>query len=127
MLREFTRGTILAAEHTSRSHSYHYVLEVAVGLEPADASAELLRQRKAVERWGLGDRRAEQRNLLRCEFAPAKSALDLAGYPGAARARLRPAFIDDGSHGDRSSGARPPLFAQAVTHSPSQRRTSIRS
>ena len=39
----------------------HHVLEPAIGLEPADAPAELLRQGVAVQRRRAGDQRAQQR------------------------------------------------------------------
>ena len=89
----------------------------AIGLEPADAPAELLRQGVAVRR--AGDQRAQRAVAL------VVAALDGAGHPDAVRARLRSSSIDHGSHGNRSSGGRPPFSAHAMSHASSQRRTSM--
>ena len=107
----------------------HHVLEPAVGLAPADAPAELLRERVAVQRRRTGDQRAQERHLFGGEVASVIAALDHDVIPAAMRARLRSALIDQGSHGERSSGARPPLSAHAASHAAShassQRRGSM--
>ena len=110
--------------HGQHGHPRHHVLEPAVGLEPADAPAELLRQGMAVQRRRAGDQRAQQRHLPRREVAPVIAALDRAGHPGAIDSFRRSASIDQGSHGERSPGAHPPLSAHAASHAVSQRRTS---
>ena len=61
--------------HGEHGHPGHHVLESAVGLEPADAAAELLRERMAVERRWTGDQRAQQRHLLAREVASVVAAL----------------------------------------------------
>ena len=113
------------AVHGKHGDPGHHVLEPAVGLDPADAPAELLGQGMAAEPPGTGDQGAQQRHLLGGEVAPVIAALDLAGHPGAVSSRLRSSLIDHGSQGDRSSGGLPPFFAHAVSHSSSQRRTSM--
>ena len=51
--------------HGQHGDPGHHVLEAAVGLEPADAPAELLRQHMAVQRRRPGDQRAQQRHFPR--------------------------------------------------------------
>ena len=111
--------------HGQHGHPGHHVLEPAIGLEPADAPAELLRQGVAVQRRRASDQRAQQRHFLGAEVAAVIAALDPAGHPAAMKVRLRSSFIDHGSHGDRSSGGRPAFFAHASSHAPNQRRTSM--
>ena len=93
--------------HGQHGHPRHHVLEPAVGLEPADAPAELLRQGMAVQRRRAGDQRAQQRHLPRREVAPVIAALDRAGHPGAINSFRRSASIDQGSHGERSPACWP--------------------
>ena len=61
-----------------------------------------------------GDERAQQRHFFGGEVAPVIPALDVGRHRGAARARLRSALMDQGSHAERSSGGRPPFFAQGI-------------
>ena len=91
--------------HGQHGDPGHHVLEAAVGLEPADAPAERLRQGMARRRRLGGDQRAQQRHLPDREVAPVIAALDLAGHPGAINSFRRSASIDQGSQGERSSGA----------------------
>ena len=67
----------VAAVHGHHGNSGHHVLEPAIRLKPADALAELVRQRGAVLRRGGGDQRAQQRHLPGGEVAPVVAALDL--------------------------------------------------
>ena len=55
--------------HGQHGDPGHHVLEAAVGLEPADAPAELLRQHLAVQRRRPGDQRAQQRHFPGGEVA----------------------------------------------------------
>ena len=64
------------AVHGQHGDPGHHVLEPAVGLEPADAPAELDRQGPAGEPRGLGDERAQQRHFLGGEVAPVIAALN---------------------------------------------------
>ena len=61
--------------HGEHGHPGHHVLESAVGLEPADAPAELLGEHVAIERGRAGDQRAQQRHLFRREVASVVAAL----------------------------------------------------
>ena len=103
----------------------HHVLEAAVGLEPADAPAELLRQHMAVQRRRPGDQRAQQRHFPGGEVATVITALDRVGHAGAMSSRLRSSLIDHGSHGDRSSGGLRSFSAHAASHVSSQLRMSM--
>ena len=71
------------AVHIEHGDPGHHVLEAAVGLEPADAPAERLRQAMAVQRRRAGDQGAQQRHLFGGEVAAVIAALDGAGHPGA--------------------------------------------
>ena len=104
------------AVHGQHGDPGHHVLEGAVGLEPADAPAELSRQGGAGRLRIDSDQRAQQRHFLGGEVAPVIAALDGAGHRGVMKLRLRSSLIDHGSQGDRSSGGRPPLCAHAVNH-----------
>ena len=111
--------------HGQHGDPGHHVLEPAVGLEPADEPAELSRQSGAGRLRIDSDQRAQQRHFPGGEVAAVIAALDPAGHAGAVKLRLRSSLIDHGSHGDRSSGARPAFFAHAFSHASSQRRTSM--
>ena len=76
------------AVHIEYGGPGHHVLEAAVGLEPADAPAERLRQAMAVQRRRAGNQGAQQRHLFGGEVAAVIAALDGAGHPGAVRASL---------------------------------------
>ena len=77
--------------HGQHDDAGHHVLDPAVGLVLADAAAELLRQRVAVERQRVGDPRAQQRHLRRHEVAAVVAALDRNGHVGAVSSRRRAA------------------------------------
>ena len=113
------------AVHGQHGDPGHHVLEPAVGLEPADEPAELSRQSAAGRLRIDSDQRAQQRHFPGGEVAAVIAALDPAGHAAAMKARLRSSLIDHGSHGDRSSGARPAFFAHASSHASIQRRTSM--
>ena len=61
--------------HGEHGHPGHHVLEPAVGFVPADAAAELLRERMAIQGRGTCDQRAQQRHLFRREVASVVAAL----------------------------------------------------
>ena len=63
------QGDHAVAVHGQHGDPGHHVLEPAVGLDPADAPAELLRQGMAVERRRAGDQGAKQRQLVCGEVA----------------------------------------------------------
>ena len=110
---QFDEAVTMHGEHGDPGH---HVLETAVGLEPADAPAELSRQGGA-GRLGIGgDQGAQQRHLIGGEVAAVVAALNRAGHPGAVNSRLRSSLIDHGSQGDRSCGGFPPFSAHAVSH-----------
>ena len=111
------------AVHGEHGDTRHHVLEPAVGLEPADAPAELPGQGVAVERGRPGDHPAQQSHFPGGEVAPVVAALDGLAHAGAVISRLRPASIDHGSQGDRSPGGPPPR-AHAASQPASQRPTS---
>ena len=119
------QGDHAVAVHGEHGDPGHHVLEPAVGLEPADAAAELSRQGGAGGLRIGGDQGAQQRHLVCGEAAPVIAALDHAGHPGAMNSRLRFSLMDHGSQGDRSSGGWRPFFAQASSHASSQRSTSM--
>ena len=77
------QGDEAVVVHGQHGHPGHHVLEPAVGLEPADAPAELLGQRMAVQRRRAGDQRAQQRHRSHREVASVIAALTLAGHPPA--------------------------------------------
>ena len=77
--------------HGQHGDPGHHVLEPAVGLEPADAPAELLRQQMAVQRRRPGGQRAQQRHFPGGEIAAVITALDLAGHRR--RHELAPALL----------------------------------
>ena len=100
------QGDQSVAVHGQHRDPGHHVIESAVGLIPADAPAELLRQGEAVQRGPPGDERAQQRHFLHREVAPVIPALDLGAHHGPRdRAHLRSSLIDQGNHGDRFFGA----------------------
>ena len=119
------QGDHAVAVHGEHGDPGHHVLEPAVGLEPADAAAELSRQGGAGGLRIGGDQGVQQRHLVCGEVAPVIAALDHAGHPGAMNSRLRFSLMDHGSQGDRSSGGWRPFFAQASSHASSQRSTSM--
>ena len=71
------------------------------------------------------NQRPHQRHLGRGEGAPVIAALDLIAHGGLVKPLLRSSSIDQGSQGVRSSGGRPPFFAQAVSHAVSHFLISI--
>ena len=76
--------------HGEHGNARHHVLEPAVGLEPADAAAELLRQAVSVGRGRPGDQLAQPRDLPLREVAPVVAALDAVTHAGAVIPLLRP-------------------------------------
>ena len=119
------QGDHAVAVHGEHGDPGHHVLEAAVGLDPADAAAELSRQGGAGRLWIGRDQGAQQRHLFNGEVASVIAALDRAAHRGAMNSRLRSSFIDHGSQDVRSSGGLPPFLAQAFNHASSQRRTSM--
>ena len=71
--REYDQAVFVHGQH---GHPGHHVLEPAVGLEPADAAAELLREHVAVQGRRAGDQLAQQRHLISREVASVIAALD---------------------------------------------------
>ena len=119
------QGDHAVAVHGEHGDAGHHVLEAAVGLEPADAPAELPRQGGAGRLRVGGDQGAQQRYFVCGEVAPVIAAVDHAGHLCAVNWLLRSSLIDHGSQGDRSSGGWRPLSAHAASHASSQRRTSM--
>ena len=99
---------------------------------PSGLNQPMSRQnsRDSPARVGCGidsDQCAQQRHFPGGEVAAVIAALDPAGHAAAMKARLRSSLIDHGSHGDRSSGARPAFFAHASSHASASAERPCRS
>ena len=89
-----------------------------MSLSPPSGFSQPIRRQNSFDRaWRLGGGEAaisaQERHLFGGEVAPVVPALDVNRHPGAVSARLRSSLIDQGSHGDGSSGGRPSFLAQA--------------
>ena len=90
--------------HGQHGDPGHHVLEPAVGLEPADAPAELSRQSGAGRLRIDSDQRAQQRYFPGGEVAAVIAALDPAGHAAAMKARLRSSLSRGAGGADTSIG-----------------------
>ncbi|MCY3981211.1 MAG: hypothetical protein OXF26_13845 [Alphaproteobacteria bacterium] len=94
-------------------------------LKPPSGLKQPIRQQNSLDRAArVGcDQGAQQRHFVGGEVAPVVAALNGTVHFGFMNSRASP--IVQGNQGARSPGGWPPFCAQASSHAPSQRRTSM--